>query len=487
MARRRNTRSTQAGRQASQDAAQAALEAQTDESPEQGETTPQEGTQAAPETDSEKAQEEQETSEDTPGIGHNLPDYGLGLSKYSRVPYEPTATNEAELQIAASSLLQEVDTWTVRGDTGIYADLVALIANLCFLQSGDMAYKAAIPSDGSEGDHGLTLTITNAKGITVPNHAIWKDIQSRFMELADKAAVGNKDLLESLNSPSIQAMLPAAYRAGALVAIGVAGIAAFKKGKRPNIADNAEPFGHFDKAKHVAAPAVPRMTIQPMDVWSKQQGTKTVYEGKPCTDGRLTYLSANNALVLYAKVFDRRDEAKKIAPNEKTGVLEFVAAARTPRQPGTQAPGSNDSGPADTGAQPETEKGEATETGEAVPIVSTLDRFNQAAAIMAETQVPMPENVRHGAFRAMASILEGIESLDTKELTEKDETDLVDLAGKLEVICEQAGIARNAFASARERVESVPDVMKLPGDERQELFALYEVLQEKVGPLVQAA
>jgi hypothetical protein len=403
-------------------------------------------------------------TEDAPKAGDNLPPFGLPMLDEiapDRGTFEPKLADAMELQKDAIKLLRDLEGFTLKGDTSIYAQIMSHMAELMWRSTEGMGVKEGVKQEGDKTVEvrGIALSNLTPSG-PVPKEDAWLELKAAFLEEVENAStetgVAFKDTLES---PTLKSTLPKCYRAGILMCFGIAENKIFKKSPRPMLGTPAEADGtKFNPKKHAVAPAAPYNMLQPEIVY-EAKGKKKEPIVKPNIDSYFTYMSADNADLLHDKVFSKNTVSSSIETDEKTGKL------RRKKQQREATISSSSATPV------EVHLGEGSTPEDVWQGMQAMTRE------MKTGEVKIPEEVQK---QVCGIVQEMIESLD-KQGVESLAGDLVNLQAAIEVQCESNGIATNCFQQAVERLEDIPNIFKLPEEERLPIMSIYKVLHEQIG------
>lgn len=418
----------------------------------------------------------------TPKAGDNLPAFGLPMLDElapDRGTFEPKIADEIALRKDAVELLKALDGFSLKGDTTMYAQIMHHMAELCWLRTKDMGFKAGVAGNGVEVK-GIPLSYMTADGIK-PNENAWVELKGVFLEEVEEAAkeAGTTALTEILNSPTLTSILPKCYRAGILMCFGLADNRVFKKSPRPTIETQAEPEGtEFNPRVHVMAPAAPMNQLQPLEVFkSSKKGAKSTQ--KPNNDTFYTYMSADMAVLLHDRMFSMSTfSSNVVVDEEKTGRL---------MKRKNKSGANTDTGDKELQKQNKALKEENQQLKDGIePTVLKLEPGTKPEDIfaamqlltseMSTTEVKVPKEDKE---KLVASVQELIENMDKQDV-ESLAGPLSNLQSAIEQQCEASGMAPNIFMQALERIEDIPNIFKLSDDERKPLIAIYNILQKQI-------
>lgn len=402
-------------------------------------------------------------TEETPKAGDNLPAFGLPMLDEvapDRGTFEPKIADAVELQKDANRLLIDLERFTLKGDTSLYAQIMAHMAELMYRSTEGMGVKEGVKQEGDKPVEirGISLSNLTPTG-PVPKEDAWLELKALFLEEAEKASTElGIEFKNTLESPTLVSTLPKCYRAGILMCFGIAENKVFKKSPRPALGTLAEPDGtKFDSKKHVRAPAAPYNMLQPEIVY-EAKGKKKEPIVKPNIDSFFTYMSADNAYLLHDKVFSKNTVSSSIETDKNTGKLRRKKTQREAGDPPVAGPTT------------------VVHLGEGSTPEDVWQGMQAMTREMKTGEIKIPEETQK---QAVAMVQEMIENLD-KQGIESLAGDLVNLQAAIEAQCELSGIATNCFEQTVERLEDIPNIFKLSDEERLPLMSIYKVLHEQI-------
>lgn len=391
--------------------------------------------------------------------GDNLPAFSLPLLDKlvpDRLTFRPELADAIALRKETIAVLKEVDSFSLKGDTSIYSRLTRLIAEICWQHTQGMGMKEVVETSkiGQEVTvKGIQLGYLTTKGIS-PNPDAWKKVRDFFLEEVEKAGTESaNDFVQTMDSPSIKATIPACYRAAILICIGAADIRLFKRGKRPALGVESLLEGTvFDAKKHVPAPASPCNIIQPEIVHAPTGKVgKTIV--KQNLDKYYTYLSGANAMLLYDRIF-----GEAIMIDEKKGTLK-----RKPTLKGAKTK--------DTPVQKtEVHLGEGSTPEDVWQGMQAMTREMQTG------EVKIPEETQKQCVNVVQEMVENLDKQGIEALS----GDLVNLQHAITSQCEASGIPQNIFVEVLDRLEDIPSIFKLPDEDRLPLMSIYKTLDAQI-------
>lgn len=394
--------------------------------------------------------------------GDNLPAFSLPLLDKlvpDRLTFRPELTDAIALRKETIAVLKEVDSFSLKGDTSIYSRLTRLIAEICWQHTQGMGMKEGVETSKIGQDiavKGIQLAYLTKKGIE-PNADAWKRVRGYFLEEVDKAGTESaNDFVQTMDSPSIKATIPACYRAAILICIGAADIRVFSRKKRPSLGIESLLEGTtYDAKKHVEAPAAPCNLIQP-EIVREPAGKvgKTTYDSNP--DKYYTYLSGTNAMLLYDRIF-----GEDIVIDDKKGTLKRKAIPKGPKTQDKKTPPVK---------KTEVHLGEGSKPEDVWQGMQAMTRD------MKTGEVEIPEETQK---QAVSIVQEMVENLDKKGI-EALSGDLVNLQHAITSQCEASGIPQNIFVEVVDRLEDIPDIFKLPDEDRLPIMTIYKIIEGQI-------
>ena len=399
----------------------------------------------------------------TPKSGDNMPPFGLPMLDQvapNRGTYSPKIADELSLRADAIKLLKELEGFSLKGDTSIYCQIMEHMAELCYRNTEGMGVKEGVAQEGDKpiAIKGISLSVV-VNGELVPKEEAWVELKAAFLkEVEDASTETGIEFKDTLESPTLVSTLPKCYRAGILMAFGVAESRVFKKSPRPMLGTPAEPDGTaFNARKHVLAPAVPYNMLQPSIVYEAKGKTKKIIteENK---ERHFTYMSADNAALLHDKIFAKSLADSSVITDEKTGKL---ARRKVTREPDTDK---------DSPTRTEVHLGEGSKPEDVWQGMQAMTREMKTG----EVEIPVETQQQ-----AVQIVQEMVENLDKKGI-EALSGSLVNLQDAIESQCEASGVAPNIFLQAVERLEDIPDIFKLSNEERLPLISIYKEVDKQI-------
>lgn len=397
----------------------------------------------------------------TPEAGDNLPAFGLPMLDTiapDRVAFQPKIADALELHHDAIRVLKDLDGFTLKGDTTVYAQVMEHIAELAYRSIEGLGVKEGVDK-GDDPVRGISLSTLTPTG-PVPKTEAWLELKALFMkEVEDATTESGIEFKNVVESPTLINTLPKCYKAGILMAQGVVENRIFKKTPRPVLGTPAEPLDtHYDARRHVKAPSAPFNMLKPMVVFEDTSKKKAKSITKPNSEKYFTYMSADNAALLHDKIFSKNTLDSPVETNERTGKLSRKKAARDKSETKTAA------------KKVEVHLGEGSTPADVWAGMQAMTRE------MKTGEVIMPSEIQK---QAISTVQEMVENLDKKGI-EFLSGDLVNLADAISVQCEASGIIQNVFIQAAERLDDIPNIFKLSDDERVPLMELYKELHEQI-------
>ncbi len=415
-------------------------------------------------TAAERQTEVAKATEATPEVGDNQPAYGLPMLEAlapDRGVFEPKIADELEMHKDAIKLLKELEGFSLKGDTSVYAQIMAHMAELWWRSTEGMGAKSGVEKqDGAEVKiRGITLSHLTTVG-PVPKDDAWLEVKALFLEEVEKASTETGvDFKNTLDSPTLVSTLPKCYRAGVLMCFGIAQNRIFKKSPRPELGVAAEPEGTvFNSKKHVLAPAAPYNMLQPKVVYEATGKKKSEPITKPNSETFYTYMSADKAMLLHDHIFSKNTVSSHIEVNEKTGQL-----ARKKKAVG-----------ADTSKA--TTESVVVKLGEGSTPEDVWRGVQAMTADLKTGEVTIPPEIQKNCVAIVQEMIENLDKADIEPL----EDSLINLQLAIEEKCEASGIALNIFQQAQVRLSEIPNIFRLSDDEREPIMAMYKVIHEQV-------
>lgn len=410
---------------------------------------------------------EKATAPATPEIGDNQPAFGLPMLDTlapDRGTFEPKIADELEMRKDAQKLLKDLEGFSLKGDTSVYAQIMEHMAELWWRSTEGMGAQSGVKQgeDGEVEVRGISLSNLTTEG-PVPKDDAWTELKAIFIEEMDMAGTETGiEFKNTLESPTLVSTLPKCYRAGVLMCFGIAQNRIFPKSPRPTLGIQALPEdAKFDSKKHVRAPAAPYNLLQPKVVYEAKGNSKKNIVKKNM-DEYYTYMSADNAALLHDMVFSKNTISSSIEVSETNGRL-----VRKKKAVGADTSKAS--------AEPTIVKLGEGSTPEDVwrgMQAMTSDLKTGEITIPAETQK-----------QAVAIVQEMIENLDKADIEPLEES-LINLQLAIEDKCEASGIALNIFQQAQERLSEIPNIFKLSDEERKPILSMYKVIHEQVSKSV---
>lgn len=399
-----------------------------------------------------------------PKEGDNLPAYGLPMLESlapDRGVFEPQIADALEMQKDAIKLLKELEGFSLKGDTSVYAQIMAHMAELWWRSTEGMGAKAGVEKkDGEEVKiRGISLSHLTTEG-PVPKDDAWLELKALFLEEVEAASTETGiEFKNTLESPTLISTLPKCYRAGVLMAFGLAQNRIFNKSPRPELGVPAELEGTiFNPRKHVYAPAAPYNILQPKVVYEATGKKKSEPIIKPNSETFFTYMSADKAMLLHDHIFSKNTLSSHVEVNERTGQL-----ARKKKAVGADT--------SKTTVEPTVVK-----LGEGSTPEDVWRGMQAMTSDLKTGEVTIPAEIQKQAVKIVQELIENLDKADIEPLEES----LINLQLAIEDKCEASGIALNIFQQAAERLSDIPDIFRLPEDERLPIMSMYKVIHEQV-------
>lgn len=408
----------------------------------------------------------QEATQNTPETGDNLPAFGLPMLdtiSSERSEFIPQITDAAELQRDAVKLLKELDGWSLKGDTSVYAQIVKHIAQLCFSATEGMGVKQGKKQEGDDviEVRGIVLSNMTPDG-PIPKEEAWLELKASFLSEVDAASEETGiSYREVLDSPSLVSTLPKCYKAALLVCFGLAEIRVFNRSPRPALETEALPIDtEFNRRKHVMAPAAPYNVLRPSIVSIENTKSKKKSEVAN-SEGYYTYMSADAAMLLHDHAFALSTASSSVVVDENTGRLARRKATK----------GADSGNTATTTAQPATVKVELGEN------TTPNDVWNAMQAMTKEMKtgaIKIPETTQQQAISMVNEIIKGLDAKGLKAL--EDPVNV--LLNTIDKVYQREGL--NIFVQARERLNDIKEIFRLGDDERLPLIAIHKMVDKQI-------
>ena len=394
--------------------------------------------------------------------GDNLPAFGLPMLSDDREVFEPTVADDLELYKEGIKLLKELDGFSLKGDTTMYSKIMQHMANMCWRHTKGMGMKEGIKEDDIEV-LGISLSTLEKDG-PKPNIDAWQLLRVKFLNQVE--ACGTEcgvDFKAVIESPTLASTMPRCYRAGILMATGMAKICVFKKSPRPSIGVQAEPDGtKFDARKHVLAPAARYYQLRPEVVFkdSKAKDGKGEIRNKNM-DTWYTYMSAEKAVTLHNWMFGTSNSSNSVG-RDKDGFIKQNPVKKGPTTPNAAKTKGKET--------VEVVLGEGFQPGDVWQAMKAM------TSEMSTGEIEIPLETQQDAVRTVQEMVDNLDKKGVEALAGP----LGDLQSSIESQCEMAGTAPNIFLQAVERLEDIPNIFKLSDDERVPLMTLFKTIETQV-------